>query len=192
MLFMDAICAVLAKLRKDESPCICEEEIEDVYCYKMQVLTLVKRWHWAWSIGEEVPPNQSRSPAHLSSAREKERAITENGERRRSATIAAILQEIKNPPFLKNIANPGVVRVTEKAKSKQERTAASNEERCSAAAREEFLKTMESPLVLTITKRPNQNVHQHIAIKEQHRQNHRATKCLKQQNVIRMTASFSN
>ena len=63
MLFMDVVYAVLAKLREDENSFICEEEIEDVYCCKIQALTPVKRRHWARTIGEEVRRRRTEEEA---------------------------------------------------------------------------------------------------------------------------------
>ena len=44
---MDVVVAVLAKLREDENPFVCKEEIEDLYCYKIWALILIKRRYWA-------------------------------------------------------------------------------------------------------------------------------------------------
>ena len=54
MQFMDVAVAVLAKLREQENPFVCEEEIEDLYCYKTQALVLIKRRYWARVIGEKI------------------------------------------------------------------------------------------------------------------------------------------
>ena len=43
MQFMDVAVDVLAKLRKQDNPFICEEGIEDLYSYEMQALVLIKR-----------------------------------------------------------------------------------------------------------------------------------------------------
>ena len=45
MKFMDVVVAVLAKLRDQENPFVCEEEIEDLYCVRMVVLDKIKRRH---------------------------------------------------------------------------------------------------------------------------------------------------
>ena len=45
MKFMDVVVAVLAKLRDQENPFVCEEEIEDLYCMRMWVLDEIKRRH---------------------------------------------------------------------------------------------------------------------------------------------------
>ena len=42
---MDVVVAVLAKLRDQENPFVCEEEIEDLYCMRMWVLDDIKRCH---------------------------------------------------------------------------------------------------------------------------------------------------
>ena len=60
---MDVVVVVLAKLQKEGSPFICEEEIEDLYSYKMQALVLIKHPHWAWMADEEVRRRQTKQDA---------------------------------------------------------------------------------------------------------------------------------
>ena len=58
-------------------------------------------------------------------------------------------------------------RVAAELKSKQERVAARNKERCSAAVREEFLQTIESPPAHAITKKTTKTqIGQHIVMEE--------------------------
>ena len=54
MQFADVVFAVIVSLRDEENPFVCEVEIEDIYCYKMQALALVKRRHWDRTFGEQV------------------------------------------------------------------------------------------------------------------------------------------
>ena len=109
MQFADVVFAVIAKLRDQDNPFVCEEEIEDIYFYKMQALALVKRWHWARTTGEQVRRRRTeqeatRAPAALK--KEQEQVTVEDEQRRCGAIKAAILREIKNPPSLKNIVKP--------------------------------------------------------------------------------------
>ena len=38
---MDVIIAVLEDLQRQENPCVCEEEIEDLYCMKCRANNLI-------------------------------------------------------------------------------------------------------------------------------------------------------
>ena len=90
MQFMDVVVAVLAKLREDRSPFICEEEIEDLYCYKIQALILIKRRHWARTIGEEIRHRRTRRAAEEAvAAVEKAATATAKKERDREAAAKA-------------------------------------------------------------------------------------------------------
>ena len=93
MQFADVVFAVIAKLLDQDNPFVCKEEIEDIYCYKMQVLSLVKCRHWARTIGEQVRHRRTdqeatRAPAALE--KEQEQVITED-ERRRCVAIKAVI-----------------------------------------------------------------------------------------------------
>ena len=189
MLFMDVVCAVIAKLHEDENPFICEEEIEDIYCFRLQALTLVKRWHWAWTIGEEVRrrrTNQEATRAAAALEKEKKRTIAEDGERRRSAATAAILREIKNPPSLKTIVNPGDPRFAAEIESEEELlTAARNEERLLAAARTEFLHAIQNPPALKNILKPRRKKNHLVVIEIHLLRKLKATKTTKQQKQNR-------
>ena len=167
MLFMDVAYTVLVKLREDENSFICEEEIEDMYCYKMQALTLVKCRHWTRTIDEEARRRRTSQEAARAAAalkKEKERAIAKEGERCRSATIAAILQETKNSPSLKNIVKPGAARAAAELESKLERAVTRNKNHCRTAAREELFRAIQSPPVLKTIPKPKRKTNHLVSI----------------------------
>ena len=70
----------------------------------MLALVLIKRRHCARTIGKEVRRRRTKQEAPRAAVeleKDKEQAIAGDEERRCSVTKVAILQEIKNPPFLK-------------------------------------------------------------------------------------------
>ena len=148
---MDVVVAVLAKLRDQDNPFICEEEIEDLYCSKIQALILIKRRYWARTIGEEIRRRRTRREA------EKEQ---KNAEQDTTTTAAATndhscatmedpVEDAKNTERFGITAAEEVeqrvaaevqrARVIEGFESEPAQAAARNEECCRATARIEFL-----------------------------------------------------
>ena len=94
MQLADVVFAVIAKLLNQDNLFVCEEEIEDIDCYKMQNLTLVKRWHWDRTIGEQVRRRQAKQEVTCAAAvleKEQEQVIAEGKQRRRAPIKATIL-----------------------------------------------------------------------------------------------------
>ena len=161
MKFMDVVVAVLAKLRDQENPFVCEEEIEDLYCMRMWVLDEIKRRHkqQTKSATTKVADLHNASVAGKTG---QYRVAGGQEELRRDHVANEIAPGTKKPSGEGNKCHngelatsvatvPGAVRVATELESKQERAAARNEERCSAAARVKFLQAIKSPPVLKTT-----------------------------------------
>ena len=54
MQFMDVVIAVLEDLQRQENPCVCKEEIEDLYCMKCRANNLIRQRYWAKAIHKKV------------------------------------------------------------------------------------------------------------------------------------------
>ena len=184
MQFMDVVVAVLAKLREDRNPFICEEEIEDLYCYKIQALILIKRRYWARTIGEEIRHRRTRRAAEeavtaVEKAAAATKAATEEAAAKQTAVAdAAAMQRAAAKAAAEQEAAAASERVTEVAavaaeaklvriEGEELQADARNQECCRAATKAEFLRAIKSPPVLKTIPKPKRKTN-HLVIVEIH------------------------
>ena len=198
MQFMDVVVAVLAKLREDRNPFICEEEIEDLYCYKIQALILIKRRYWARTIGEEIRHRRTRRAAEeavtaVEKAAAATKAATEEAAAKQTAVAdAAAMQRAAAKAAAEQEAAAASERVTEVAavaaeaklvriEGEELQADARNQECCRAATKAEFLRAIKSPPVLKTIPKPKRKTNHLVTVEIHLRRKLKAIRSTKQQ-----------
>lgn len=178
---MDAVVAVLAKLQEQENPFVCEEEIEDLYCMKMQVGDELKRCHEermkssaATTEDKHIATELEIEKAQAAVAEDKHRCAaaeeaTHYAKRKKAAAEAMATAETKR------------IAAELKIKQEQEQIAAEDEERCYSNAKVAILLEIKNLPTLKNIKRPSQRKNHLVIIGIHLQQKLKATKYSRKQ-----------